>query len=353
MQRSTTGSSTAGPEVHTPPGGPTLSAIVPARNARAELAETLPPLLDRVGDGLLEVIVVDDASTDGSGALAERMGAEVVRNEVRTGPAGARNRGAERARGEVLLFVDADVRIHDDAVERLRRGLREDAADAVYGSYDDRPPVRTFASQYMNLRHHFVHQRQAGAVSTFWAGCGAVRADLFRQVGGFDAESFPEPSVEDIELGYRLGAAGGRIRLDPGMLGTHLKAWTLRQVLFTDVVRRALPWCRLLAARPEVADELNASRRERWAAVVAWAFWASVALAVAGLPPIVALACFALAAAVNRELLGVFARRGGWQLALPALVMHQLYYLYATSILAYCLAEHRLRSAFAARDAAP
>ena len=63
----------------------------------------------------------------------------------------------------------------------------------------------------------------------------------------FDAKRFAKPSVEDIEFGGRLARSGGRILLDPGMLCTHHKRWSFREVLRTDCLRRALPWSHLLA----------------------------------------------------------------------------------------------------------
>ena len=67
---------------------------------------------------------------------------------------------------------------------------------------------------FRNLLHHTVHQRSAGDVRSFWAGLGAVRRTAFDDVGGFDADRYPWPSIEDIELGARL-AGKGRIILDP------------------------------------------------------------------------------------------------------------------------------------------
>ena len=95
---------------------------------------------------------------------------------------------------------------------------------AVFGSYDDAPAEPGVVSQFRNLLHHHVHQQGAGEATTFWAGLGAVRADAFRAAGGFDAERYPLPSVEDIDLGTRLSRNGGRILLDPLIQGTHLKA---------------------------------------------------------------------------------------------------------------------------------
>src|SRR5439155_610476 len=85
----------------------------------------------------------------------------------------------------------------------------------------------------------------------------------FLGVGGFDAERFPRPSIEDIELGYRLRAGGHRIRLDRDLQGTHLKRWRLLSVIRTDVRCRALPWARLILTSGNVLDDLNVKLDQR------------------------------------------------------------------------------------------
>jgi hypothetical protein len=315
------------------------------KDGRAFLARSLPPLLAQVGRGLLEVLVVDDGSGDGSGAFAAGQGARVLATGGPLGPAAARNRGAREARGDLLLFVDADVVAHPDAADVARAAFAEPAVVAVFGSYDDAPPERSFASQYMNLRHHFVHQRGAGEATTFWAGLGAVRREAFLAVGGYDAERYAVPSIEDIELGYRLRAAGGRILNLPALQGTHLKRWTLGGVVHTDVVCRALPWARLLLARAEAVPDLNTGRAEQAKALLAAALAASLPLAAAGvLSPLWPPALFAAAVAANADLFALFRRRRGLPFALGALAFHQLYYLYASAAYAWCAVEQRLRA---------
>ncbi len=318
--------------------------MVPVRDGRAHLAESLPALLAQTGEDLLEVLVVDDGSRDGSAELAGELGARVLRSERSSGPAAARNRGAEAARGEVLFFVDADVVVHPDAVDWVARAMAAEDVVAVFGSYDDRPRDPCFASFYMNLRHHHIHQSAAGEAASFWAGCGAVRKNAFRGVGGFDAERFAVPSIEDIALGRRLHEAGGRILLLPDLQGTHLKRWTLWSVIHTDVFRRALPWGRLIVGEGAPGGELNTSPGERLCAMVAWGVVAAALLWWAGVVPFATVvAGLALAALLNRRLLALFARRGGWWFALRALLQHQLYYLYGSLVYGFCLAEHRLR----------
>jgi hypothetical protein len=322
--------------------GLAISAVVPVFDGMAFLPRSLPPLLAMLRRGeLCEVIVVDDGSTDGSGEWARAQGARVLATGGRFGPGCGRNLAAQEARGDVLWFVDADVVAHADAATPLRAALADPGVVAVFGSYDDAPPDPGFASQYMNLRHHFVHQRDAGEASTFWAGCGAVRRADFLAVGGFDAERYTRPSIEDIELGYRLRGRG-RIVIEPRMQGTHLKRWTLASVIHTDVVCRALPWSRLLLSQPGAPLALNAGPSEQLRAALAGALVLALLLALVGAAPAWApLAAWLATLAANRDLFAFFRRARGTGFALAALLFHQLYYLYSAGVFALCWLERR------------
>jgi glycosyltransferase involved in cell wall biosynthesis len=321
----------------------TISAVMPVYNGRSYLEQSLPPLAAMLARGeLLELVVADDGSTDGSGELCRAQGAQVVTTGGRKGPAEARNVASKLARGEILWFVDADVVAHGDVARRLQPSFAEASVVAVFGSYDDAPPWPAFASQYMNLRHHAVHQRSPGEAFSFWSGLGAVRREAFLAAGGYDAARYLMPSIEDIDLGYRLRASGGRILLVPEIQGTHLKRWTLKGVIETDIQMRALPWARLLIERPEIPLHLNVRSSERAKALLAGLLLASLPAALLGLLPWWApLALLALAWAVNRPLFAVFARRNGLGFALAALAFHQLHYVYAAAAYVWCRLTHR------------
>ena len=92
---------------------------------------------------------------------------------------------------------------------------------------------------------------------------GAVRAHVFRSAGGFDAQRYPRPPIEDIELGHRIRALGYRITLRPEIHRTHLKRWTLRVRIVTDVRDRGIPWMRLLRERPASSHSLNLRPAEK------------------------------------------------------------------------------------------
>lgn len=322
---------------------PTISVIMPVYNGCEFIARSLPPLLDMLRRGeLAEVIVVDDTSTDDTAAMAAALGARVMPSGGRLGPGGARNQAAAQASGDILWFVDADVVVHDDAARELQRAFAGPGVTAVFGSYDDQPPAKNFLSQYKNLVHHFYHHRGHREASTFWAGCGGVRKDAFLAAGGFDVVRYTRPSIEDIELGYRLRAAGGRILLWPALQGTHLKVWRLFNLIHTEVFCRAIPWSRLMLSQTGMVNDLNVGTAERLRAVVAGIFFAGSAASLhPAVPGWVALALFGAIALSNGSLLRLFYRRKGPLFALGGLLFHQVYYLYSSAAFAWCWLEIR------------
>jgi GT2 family glycosyltransferase len=267
----------------------------------------------------------------------------VISSGGRLGPGGARNVAVREARGEIVLFVDADVVVHPDTIGRITHAFPDSETVAVFGSYDDSPADRGFSSQYMNLRHHHGHQQPSEDAQTFWAGLGAVRRDAYLEVGGFDAERYVVPSIEDIDLGMRLRVAGGRIRRVPEIHGKHLKQWSLPEVIRTDIFCRGLPWSRLMMEHPDAFTDLNVQWGEQIKALIALFLLLASMLAIVGLGPLWLPAALLVAAAVvNRKLTAIFARAGGSWFAIRGLLFHQLYYLYSATVYAISALQNRL-----------
>lgn len=319
----------------------TISVVMPAFRAEALLPKVLAPLIAMRDAGEVdEVLVVDDRSPDGTAALARQMGAEVLTTPVNGGPGAARNLAAQVAKGDILWFVDSDVIAWPGGAELIRSAFADPKVHAVFGSYDTTPAGQPWYSRYKNLMHRYYHQRARDTATTFWAGCGAVRADVFRQIGGFDIDTYRVPSIEDIELGDRIARAGGKIRVEPELQGKHLKVWTIRNGIFTDIFRRALPWSRLMINRGGLVDELNVSKTERLRALVAGLLILSVlALPFVAGAWMATLGLAVLAAAVNWPLLRYMNDNGGPLFALRALLYHQLYYVYSAGAYVWCLFE--------------
>jgi GT2 family glycosyltransferase len=281
----------------------TVSVVVPATDRPPTLVRCRAALA-AADDPADEVIVVD-----GPAGLSA---------------AGARNVGAQRATGDVVVFVDADVEVHRDALTRIRAAFAaRPELTAVYGSYDDRPDARGTVSAFRNLLHHHVHQAGAGPAETFWTGLGAVRRRAFLAAGGFDSDRYPHPSIEDIDLGHRLSAAGAQVELDPAIQGTHLKAWTLRSMLWTDFARRGVPWVALQLRNRRVSTALNCGWRHRLSAS---ACALGAAFMVLGLP-LLALAAVVTVLGLNRTFYALLARQLGPGQAVAGVALHGAHHL--------------------------
>ena len=310
-------------------GPPTISVIVPVYNGGESFQRCLASIF-LAAPPPLEVIVVADGDTDGSWRLAERMGARVIRLPVAGGPGWARNEGARIAKGEILFFIDSDVTMPADAVGRIADLFaREPSLAALIGSYDDEPAAPNFLSQYKNLLHHYVHQSAREEASTFWGACGAIRRDAFMALGGFD-ESYGRPSIEDIELGYRLRQAGHRIFLCKELQVKHLKRWGVLSLLKSDIFDRALPWTRLMLRHRRLLNDLNLRISSRVSTLLSFgllaslvgAWWQTKLLALAAGTGV-------LLYVLNAPLYRFFHRKRGLRFAVKALLWHWFYYLYS------------------------
>lgn len=289
-----------------------------------------------------KITVIDDCSTDDTRNIAQEFKVNYLKTGQRAGPAFARNLGALYARGEILVFVDADVVLRPDSLRLIEDAFHQDGElAALFGSYDEAPAETNFISQYKNLMHHYVHQSAVEVQVSFWAGCGAIRKSIFVEIGGFDAIKFPNASIEDIELGLRLSKAKKKIRLDKNLQGKHLKKWTLPQLLYTDVFCRAIPWTRLILESRTLPRNLNLNYTSRASAtLVGILFLCAITillkLALPGsqlLPWNVSLTVFAMLvlalAILNWPVYLWFARRRGFWFAMRAVWLHWFYYFYS------------------------
>lgn len=306
-----------------------ISVIIPVYNGRATLPHCLNRLQQSTYDAW-ECLVVDDGSQDNSAEIAQQWGAQVLQTG-HAGPAFARNLGAKAAQGDLLFFLDADVLVQPTTLAHLAAIFTAvPHLAACFGSYDDTPAQSNFLSQYRNLQHHFVHQQGDSHASTFWSGCGAIWRDLFWQVGGFDAQRYPRPSIEDIELGYRLRAAGHIIRLEKSLQVTHLKRWNAKQMLLTDIRDRALPWSALMVQNPTAVNDLNIQTSQRISTAVLFLGLFSLAMAPfykkAGWFTAVAAASLCY---LNRPFYHFLYQKRGLLFLLTAVPWHWLYFFYS------------------------
>ncbi|MFY0594225.1 glycosyltransferase family 2 protein [Roseivirga sp.] len=268
-----------------------ISIIIPAHQVGALLNQCLQSIID-FGNGVKEVILVLDGIPYKQEQLYLTTVPDLIveRLAVNRGPAHARNHGVQHASGDVMFFLDSDVQLLPDTIGRVKSHFEKShATEAIIGSYDKEPYETSLVSKYRNLLHHFTHQTTSEQAATFWGACGAIKRDVFNEIGGFNV-AFDKPSVEDIELGYRLIKAGYTIHLEKHLQVKHLKKWTVGSMLHTDIFLRARPWTLLLYQRKKLAsNDLNLNIEDRLATfllllgltnLVLTPFWSEAAILV-------------------------------------------------------------------------
>lgn len=204
-----------------------LSVIIPAYNAEDTIGHCLSALLNQsLPREAYEIIVVDDGSTDGTRDVLGRYPGVRLIEQANQGPAAARNLGVREARGDIVLFTDADCEPTPDWIERLTvpfRDLEVAGAKGVYRTRQKEPVARFVQLEYEDKYARMARQDRIDFVDTYSAAYGR---DVFLANGGFDP-LFPTACVEDQEFSFRLARKGYRLVFVPQAVVYHRHDATL------------------------------------------------------------------------------------------------------------------------------
>lgn len=228
-----------------------ISFVVPAHNEERELPATLRAITLAAGNLAHEIVVVDDASTDATAAIARKFGARVLSIDRRQ-IAAARNAGARAARSETLIFVDADTRI---AVEHVN-GVRTALAEGCIGGgarIDIKEKIPPWAVVYLRVFTAIYFRLNLGAGAFLFTTRAA-----FEAMGGFDEKYF---AGEEVFFSRALCQRGRfKILATPAITsGRKLRLFSGGE-LFRTTVTLALGGPRLLLSRRELALWYNGAR---------------------------------------------------------------------------------------------
>ena len=317
---------------------PRISVIIPAHNAVSTLRQSLESVFANRGV-TYEVLLVNDASTDSTEELTLSFPARVVSLAKNIMSANCRNLGAQLARGEILVYFDADQLMEPDTLAKYAAALdaNPDVA-AVVGSLAADTPMPGFFSRFKNFQHHYTHQTADREGATLASGLVAIRRDVFLKLGGFEP-AFSGASIEDIALGYRMIREGLRIRFEPDIQIVHLKAYTFRSMVRSDILHRAIPWTGLMLREKIFRSDLNTRSGNVLSVVLAWLI--PLFAAAGALGPGFGFAAVAVAAAVatigvlNGPFIGAARREFGlWFAARAVAFLPVMYFYHGVGLLA-------------------
>nr|MBC7244109.1 glycosyltransferase [Chloroflexota bacterium] len=258
-----------------------ISIVIPVHNAAHTLSECLQAIQ---GSSYTEyeVLVVDDASADESAQVAAQYGCRLIRLTENVGAAQAKNIGAKEAKGDIILFTDADIVLQPDTLSIVAAHFQDPSIAGVVGLLGERLRYSNFSSHFKNLWMNYTYRRLAASkdaergVGVFLTSIAAIRKEIFEQMGGFDPGYRGASVTEDIEFGQRLLSAGHKIRLDSRLAVEHLKHYSFSGLLRTDFERAfglTKTWL-----RKKLEPSLRATGQKYYASVP-WFFIAGVPMA--------------------------------------------------------------------------
>jgi len=237
------------------------SLVVPCYNDREALELLLrsytPP------DDDFEFIVVDDGSSDGTEDMVKNYPARYVKMEKNSGPATARNRGVQEAKGDVIIFCDSDIELEKDALKLMKKYFEKKGVLSMLASGLLEPPNKGFFPMYKHyLEESWLDNNRVEETEHFSARLGAIKKDLFLKAGGFE-ENITSASVEDFEFGHRLAKfTRSKICYDVKFSHRHPGFWKQARLFFA----RSADYFNVMMARRGL-DNIGASSKEAGIAV--------------------------------------------------------------------------------------
>ncbi len=221
-----------------PDYNPLVSVVIPVKNGEATLGQCLRSI-KRSYYKNLEVIVVDDHSTDRTSEIARSFNCRLIAAEEGAGANAARNRGAREAKGEIFVFIDADVVVSRETILGIVERLEEDFLDAVVGIYTARHRNDSIFSQYKNLWIRYSYMKSPPAIDWMFGAISGIRRKAFETIGGFNVDLIAQHGNDDLELGKRLARQNVRIELDMEIEVEHLKEYNLFSFVRNEFKRSA------------------------------------------------------------------------------------------------------------------
>lgn len=320
------------------PAQPVVSVIIPIYNG----AETITPVMEALYQSSFdnfETVVIHDCSTDNSAEVLAELNQKypfrLFEFPENRGVSKARNTGAREARGEILLFIDADCIVQPETMERCVAVLRRGDSIQVGGAYTKKAWDKDFFSNFQSLYIHHVETKNEHPdyIATH---CMAILKKTYEEFGGFKEDYFigHAASVEDVELSHRLIAAGHQLYRPADIQVQHIFRFNLGKSV-RNAVKKSKYWTMYSLSNRDVTKDSGAASYELKvnvstqvanvalgvAAVATWSIW----------PLMVAFFLYGINVAVSFRLLLLIKQEKGWWFLLRAMGYYQFVYPYVVA----------------------
>jgi glycosyltransferase involved in cell wall biosynthesis len=208
----------------------TASIIIPTFNGASRIGHCLDALLNQTSGKNVEILVVNDGSTDNTVGVVERSSGVRLISQANAGPAAARNRGALEARGTIILFTDDDCVATPDWLDAMLEPFQDPEVVGAKGVYRTRQTSLVARFVQIEYEDRYRLMRSQSSIDFIDTYSAAFRRDRFLAMNGYDI-SFPVACAEDIELSYRMSARGCKMQFAPRAIVYHTHPCTLAQYL--------------------------------------------------------------------------------------------------------------------------
>ncbi|RMF92236.1 MAG: glycosyltransferase [Candidatus Schekmanbacteria bacterium] len=224
---------------------PDISIVIPTYNASFSIGKCLEAIY-KTKDIDFEVIVVDDISTDNTLEIVRKYPCKVIELKEKSGPSVGRNVGAENAKSDIIMFVDSDAVVLEGGIERIVEGFRKNPEVAcISGVFEKNPNNLGWFSRYRDRQVVYWHYSACDEVSVFVLTAGAIRKDIFFEVGGFERKFGVAADIEDFEIGHRIVEKGYKMIVDKNVRFYHFEHSSRFWMLVKKLFKRTRLWMHL------------------------------------------------------------------------------------------------------------